>query len=53
MSTTPRDYKAAYARRQARARALGFSGYRQLRAAGGTAVARLNLDPPSGDLLGA
>ena len=38
----PRDHKAAYARRQGRARALGFSGYRQLRAAGGAAVARVN-----------
>ncbi len=37
----PRDHKAAYARRQERARALGFTGYRQLRSAGGNAVARL------------
>jgi len=37
----PRDHKAAYTRRQERARALGFTGYRQLRAAGGNAVARL------------
>jgi len=37
----PRDHKAAYARRQERARALGFTGYRQLRTAGGNAVARL------------
>ena len=37
-----RDHRAAYARRQERARALGFGTYRQLRAAGGTAIARLN-----------
>jgi len=37
----PRDHQAEYARRQERARALGFTGYRQLRAAGGNAVARL------------
>ncbi len=37
----PRDHKAAYARRQERARGLGFTGYRQLRTAGGNAVARL------------
>ncbi len=36
-----RDHRAAYARRQERARALGFGNYRQLRAAGGTAIARL------------
>lgn len=39
MST--RDHKAAYARRQARARTLGFSGYPQLRAFGGTRAAQL------------
>jgi hypothetical protein len=42
MSSPPRDYKAAYARRQERARTLGFRSYSQLRAAGGTAIARVN-----------
>lgn len=37
----PRDHQAEYARRQEWARALGFTGYRQLRTAGGRAVARL------------
>ena len=37
----PRDHQAEYARRQERARALGFTSYRQLRTAGGNAVARL------------
>ncbi len=32
----------AYARRQARARALGFAGYSELRRHGGTAAARVN-----------
>jgi hypothetical protein len=36
-----RDHKAAYARRQARARALGFTGYPQLRALGGARAAQL------------
>ena len=44
MSTprAPRDHRAAYARRQERARALGFRSYNQLRIAGGTAISRLN-----------
>ena len=39
---TARDHKADHARRQERARAAGFAGYRQLRAAGGASVAKLS-----------
>ena len=42
MSRPARDHKAAYARRQERARNLGFRSYGQLRAAGGTAIGRVN-----------